>query len=103
MPWPYDDENESNVSGGDVQSSMIDYGTSERDQEAEGGINSSNYLNGEFSVDFLSNKILKTYVKTCGDKWINCYHSYNKDRGLGYRNKIELSGRKLRNILVTYL
>jgi hypothetical protein len=62
-----------------------------------------NYLNGEFSVDFLSNKILKTYVKTCGDKWINCYHSYNKDRGLGYRNKIELSGRKLRNILVTYL
>ncbi len=61
------------------------------------------YLNGEFSVDFLSNKILKTYVKTCGDKWINCYHSYNKDRGLGYRNKIELSGRKLRNILVTYL
>jgi len=57
MPWPYDDENESNVSGGDVQSSMIDYGTSERDQEAEGGIDSSNYLNGEFTDPETGEKI----------------------------------------------
>jgi hypothetical protein len=55
--WPYDDEDESNESGGDVQNSMIDYGTSERDQEAEGGLDSSNYLNGEFTDPDTGEKI----------------------------------------------
>ena len=61
------------------------------------------YLSGAFSVDFLSNKILKTYVNSCGLKWINCYHSYNYDRGIGYRGKIVSSGLRLREILKSYL
>ncbi len=61
------------------------------------------YLSGTFSVNFLSNKILKTYVRSCGLKWINCYHSYDNDRGWGYRGKINLSGLKLRKILFSYL
>ncbi|WP_158998775.1 transglycosylase SLT domain-containing protein [Pigmentibacter ruber] len=62
-----------------------------------------NFLNGDFSVNFLSNNILKNYVSTCGTKWINCYHSYDKSRGTQYREKIDLSGVKLRKILLTYL
>lgn len=61
------------------------------------------YLSGSFSVDFLSNKILKTYVNTCGIKWINCYHSYKNERGWSYRRKIDSSGKKLREILGNYL
>ncbi len=61
------------------------------------------YLSGTFSVNFLSNKILKTYVRSCGLKWINCYHSYDNDRGWGYRVKIDFSGVKLRKILSDYL
>lgn len=61
------------------------------------------YMNGIFSVNFLSNKILKNYVKQCGDDWINCYHSYNKNLGFKYREKIHVSGQKLRKILSGYL
>lgn len=63
----------------------------------------TDYLDGEFSVYFLSNKILKNYVSTCGMNWINCYHSYDKDRGWGYRSKIYDSGVKLRKILKSFL
>ncbi|APJ02425.1 lytic transglycosylase domain-containing protein [Silvanigrella aquatica] len=61
------------------------------------------FLSGSFSVDFLSQNILKSYVRSCGMKWINCYHSYNQDRGWGYRKKIDSSGFKLKSILSTYL
>lgn len=55
--WPYDSEDEDNTSGGDVQSSMIDYGTSDRDAEAEGGIDSSNYFDGEYTDPATGEKI----------------------------------------------
>ena len=61
------------------------------------------FLSGSFSVNFLSNKILKNYVDSCGFNWINCYHSYDKDRGFGYRVKIDSSGVKLRKILESFL
>lgn len=61
------------------------------------------YLSGDFSVSFLANNILKNYVSSCGTKWINCYHSYNSERGQQYRQKIESSGIKLRKILLSYL
>lgn len=67
------------------------------------GYNPIQYLSGSFSVNFLSNKILKNYVSSCGIKWINCYHSYDNDRGLGYRKKIDSSGLKLRIILSSFL
>jgi hypothetical protein len=54
--WPYD-EGEQDDTGGDVQSSMIDYGTSDRDAEAEGGIDSSNYFDGEYTDPATGEKI----------------------------------------------
>lgn len=62
-----------------------------------------NFLNGDFSVHFLANNILQSYVSSCGSKWINCYHSYDKQRGYQYRQKIDSSGLKLRKILLSYL
>lgn len=63
----------------------------------------SDFLNGEFSVDFLKKHILKDYVLSCKENWINCYHSYNKTKGNKYREKIQKSGVKLKEILSGYL
>ena len=46
--WPYD-EGEQDDTGGDVQSSMIDYGTSDRDAEAEGGLTADTYDMGVYT------------------------------------------------------
>ncbi|KAB8030906.1 transglycosylase SLT domain-containing protein [Fluviispira multicolorata] len=70
---------------------------------AHSGKSPIEFLSGQFSVDFLSNKILRNYVKSCGNNWINCYHSYNEDRGRSYRSKIQSSGLKLRKILSDFL
>ncbi|BBH51610.1 hypothetical protein [Fluviispira sanaruensis] len=70
---------------------------------ARSGFEPIEFMSGDFSVNFLSNRILKGYVKSCGNNWINCYHSYNEDRGRSYRIKIQSSGLRLRKILSEFL
>jgi hypothetical protein len=99
-------EAEDYLKKGLTKNKNVDIGPLQINWRANGskwGYEPIQYLSGSFSVDFLSNKILKTYVNSCGLKWINCYHSYDNDRGWGYRGKIDSSGIKLRRILSSYL
>lgn len=59
----------------------------------------SRYLDGAFSVSFLSNHILKDYVNSCKENWVSCYHSRNKLKGNAYSQKIIQSETMLKRIL----
>lgn len=61
------------------------------------------FLSGYFSVHFLARKMLKVYVNSCQNDWVKCYHSYNKDLGKKYEEKINSSGNTLRKILSGFL
>ncbi len=62
-----------------------------------------NFLDGGFSVHFLADRILKTYVQTCQGRWVECYHSYKKNLGEDYSQKINKSGLLLRKLLAAFL
>jgi hypothetical protein len=90
---------------GITNSSNIDIGPLQINWKNNGSkweSNPLNFFDGKFSVNFLSNKILKYFVNSCGIKWINCYHSYDKKRGSSYRVKIDAAGVKLKNILSSF-
>jgi hypothetical protein len=62
------------------------------------------YFKGQFAVDFVSDYLAVGYLRDCGPyRWIQCYHSYNPERGTAYGQKIWLAGLQLRGILTQYL
>lgn len=61
------------------------------------------FMDGKFSVEFLSTKILNTYVTSCHNAWIQCYHSKNKKLGAEYLANIKNARKKLRMLLSKFL
>ncbi|MBX9839211.1 MAG: hypothetical protein K2X69_12980 [Silvanigrellaceae bacterium] len=57
------------------------------------------FLDGEFSVNYISNKILSNIVKKCQNNWISCYHSAKSAEGLKYKKLIYNADIKLRKNL----
>lgn len=74
-----------------------------RENGSQWKYNPTDFLSGSFSVQFLSKHILKTYVNSCKMSWVACYHSYDKNRGKEYEEKINTSGGVLRRFLSRWL
>lgn len=57
------------------------------------------FMNGTFSLEYLSKFVLGPIVNTCKNKWINCYNSQNHTLGQHYRQRVETADLELRRVL----
>lgn len=100
------DDAENYLKNGLVKSANVDIGPLQinwRENGSKWKFDPTDFLSGSFSVHFLSKNILKTYVNSCKNNWVSCYHSYNKNLGKEYEEKINSSGNVLRKILARFL
>jgi hypothetical protein len=61
------------------------------------------FLNGTFSLNYLSKFVLGPIVKGCKVNWIDCYNSWNSSIGSKYRVKVDQADLELRRILAEIL
>lgn len=57
------------------------------------------FMNGTFSLQYISKFILRPIVNTCKSNWINCYNSHNYILGQQYRHRVETADLELRRVL----
>ncbi len=80
----------------------VDIGPLQKNWKAHGshsGYPAQYFMNGTFSLLYLSKFILGPIVQECRVNWVNCYNSGKHILGLKYRDKIEDADLVLRRVL----